>query len=67
MAILTPDKNYSFSLVVPTTTPENITVTHLMPDVNNIWQMTSSTRNGGNANQESVFEFSGLFNKSSGL
>ena len=62
MAILTPDKNYSFSLVVPTTTPENVTVTHLMPDVNNIWQMTSSTRNGGNANQESVFEFSGLFN-----
>ena len=57
--LTTPNKNYNFSLVVPSTR-ENIIVTPF--SYNNLYTFSSTVENGGFSNEQSVFNFKGKFN-----
>ena len=50
---------YNFSIVVPTTTKENLTVNNL--EYNSLHTLESTVENGGFSNEQSVFNFKGIF------
>ena len=53
------NNKYNFSIVVPTTTKENLTVTNL--EYNSLHTIESTVENGGFSSEQSVFNFKGRF------
>jgi len=58
--IIVANKKYNFSLVIPTTNRDGVTVTHV--ERNEQYTLESSIENGGFSNEQSVFNFVGIFN-----